>query len=69
MSLSHLPNLASNADKIPSNLQNWYKDQTFTASSLRDGAISLAKDITVNGVSGVRNMYYNIIYLTTIKRF
>ena len=53
-------NLASNADKIPSNLQNWYKDQTFTASSLRDGAISLAKDITVNGVSGVRNMYYNI---------
>ncbi|WP_187422363.1 hypothetical protein, partial [Campylobacter concisus] len=52
-------NLASNADKIPSNLQNWYKDQTFTASSLRDGAISLAKDITVNGVSGVRNMYYN----------
>ena len=53
-------NLASNADKIPSNLQNWYKDQTFTASSLRDGAISLAKDIAVNGVSGVRNMYYNI---------
>ena len=53
-------NLASNADKIPSNLQNWYKDQTFTASSLRDGAVSLAKDIAVNGVSGVRNMYYNI---------
>ncbi|ERJ29334.1 Putative large exoprotein involved in heme utilization or adhesion of ShlA [Campylobacter concisus UNSW2] len=53
-------NLASNADKIPSNLQNWYKDQTFTASSLRDGAISLAKDMAVNGVSGVRNMYYNI---------
>lgn len=41
-------NLAYNADKIPSNLQNWYKDQTFTASSLRDGAISLAKDIAVN---------------------